>query len=71
MLTVRVSPAHPSPAHPRNPRPPRERGAAHDVLRGWGTSERGAAIFRTYGRKGEGKNTKTKITTATKNDGGS
>ncbi|CAO2612511.1 Small conductance calcium-activated potassium channel protein 1, partial [Lemmus lemmus] len=36
-----------------------------------GTSERGTAIFRTYGRKGEGKNTKTKITTATKSDGGS
>ncbi|KAK7805157.1 hypothetical protein U0070_004283, partial [Myodes glareolus] len=30
VLTVRVSPAHPSPAHLRNPRPPRERGPAHD-----------------------------------------
>lgn len=29
----------------------RERGAAHDTLRGWGTGERGTAIFKTYGRK--------------------
>lgn len=45
MLTVRVLPAHPSPAHLRNPQPPRERGAAHDVLRGWGGPARGGRLF--------------------------